>query len=83
MTAMTRSTTAEPACTESRVVNGSSVVPYADDSGRALNLQIERFCPRRIHGRDLGSCVNEKVVGAAVIDGDRNDNLNVFDEPQA
>jgi hypothetical protein len=43
--------------------------------GRVLSIQMELSGQRRIDHRDLGSGVQQKVVGAGVVDGYRHDHL--------
>jgi hypothetical protein len=56
---------------------------HADEACSAFNLQMKYSCQRWIDGGDLGARINLKVVGASVVERDRNDYLGALDEPEA
>jgi hypothetical protein len=55
----------------------------ADEPCRPLNSQAKFGGQRRINGGYLGTCIDQKVVRAGVVDLDRNDYLRALDETEA
>ena len=51
-----------------------------DDLCRALGLQVKFGCQRWIHDRELGACIQQKFVGAGMVNDYRHNNSGALYE---